>query len=86
MATGLTLQDKPSVIITDSGLGRSRHTRTVTTEVGHSEIIPYSALCFNHKEHRYYACGTYFEEGNCLYTCKYGTLFVVNLFSISNGT
>ena len=39
MATGLTLQDKPSVIITDSGLGKSRHTGTVATEVGHTQHI-----------------------------------------------
>ena len=51
MATGLTLQDKPSVIITDSGLGRSRHTGTVATEVGHTQLIHYVRLCFTHNMH-----------------------------------
>jgi hypothetical protein len=63
MTTGLTLQDKPSVIITDSGLGRSRHTGTVATQVGHTELYTMLAvtnfiLCMWHM----------FEVGNCLST------------------
>ena len=44
MTTGLTLRDKPSIIITDSGLGRSRHTATVATEVSHGKLILCSDL------------------------------------------
>ena len=66
MATGLTLQDKPSVIITDSGLGRSRHTGTVATEVGHTKLIHYVRLCFTHKEQNMHIFGSRFEVGNCI--------------------